>query len=302
MMAAEDEVYTTAENEALARCEALFGLFPAVEGTSGPQVKYDERSRRLVIHVQQEVPGATPQEVIAYLMEIFRSKFSRTILNSGDVRDEMLEEVSGHHIVGFKEFRAAGYRNRTFLQDEIWRQLPGATLTFIWASSPRESHRSIRPQDEQHAVRASCERCIRVSALPSGTLMESVAWTDLRAAMPTFLIKALIVPTLLRLSDSIVAYFTRVADEAVHARLEQCTLEIKKLFYVLLLGILEGMSVVAHCGLVRRSRGCTLLASLMIWPLTRVVQICRCRRWDCTTSSAPCRIVRNLLHARSPNR
>jgi hypothetical protein len=210
-------------------------------------VKYDERSRNLLIHVQQEVPGATPQEVIAYLMENFRSKFSRTILNSGDVRDEMLEKVSGHHIVGFNEFRAAGYRNRTFLQDEIWRQLPGATLTFIWASSPRESHRSICPQDEQHAVRASYERCIRVSALPSGTLMESVAWTDLRAAMPEFLIKALIVPTLLRLSDSIVAYFTRVTDEAVHARLEQCTLEIKKLFYVLLLGILEGMSAAARC-------------------------------------------------------
>ena len=93
-------------------------------------------------------------------------------------------------------------------------------------------------------MRASSERCIRVSALPSGTLMESVAWTDLRAAMPAFLIKALIVPTLLRLSDGIVAYFTRVADEAVHARLEECTLEIKKLFYVLLLGMLEGTPVV----------------------------------------------------------
>jgi hypothetical protein len=235
--------YTSAETAALTRCKALFELFPeAVEvtGSTAPQTSYDAQRNVLAGKVQLVVPGATPQAVVAYLMESSRSCISRRSIPSSVVRDDVIEEVNAHHIVAFAEVKVPMSRHRTFLSSYIWQRLPGEASTFIWAQSPVPSHSSVRQQDEENAVRATAERCARLTAIPQGTLLEFVARLDLQSHLPSAALKAVFAPTILQLPNAILKYYTKLAHAELSERLETCSLELHKMYYVLLLGALEG--------------------------------------------------------------
>jgi hypothetical protein len=85
------------------------------------RTKYDKRIHKLVGEVELLVP-ASPEQVVAFLMNV-NSKFHLSDLDSDiDVRWELLEVKNLHHIVWLSEKKTAtGLQNRTFLGALLWR-------------------------------------------------------------------------------------------------------------------------------------------------------------------------------------
>jgi hypothetical protein len=86
------------------------------------QTKYDKRSGMVLGEVKLLVP-ASPEQIIAFLMQIdskfYQSKFNPKV----DVRCEILEVKNLHCTVVFSEVKTAPFDNRTFLNATLWQKI-----------------------------------------------------------------------------------------------------------------------------------------------------------------------------------
>ena len=131
------------------------------------------------------IRGASPQDVIAYLMLLDGKHFQSTVNKAQEVRNEIREVKNPHHFVSYYEVKTAPFQNRTFLSSLVCQQLSDQPPTFVWVVVPLAEHPSVRPIDEQHAVRAEGARCARLTlAAPNTTRIEYVCWVDLKGNFP----------------------------------------------------------------------------------------------------------------------
>ena len=131
------------------------------------------------------IRGASPQDVIAYMMLLNGKHFQSTQNQELDVFNEIREVKNPHHSVAYYEVKTAPFRNRTFLSSLVWRQLSDQPPTFVWVVVPLKEHPSVRPIDEQHAVRAEGVRCARATLVGHETTrIEYVCWVDLMGHSP----------------------------------------------------------------------------------------------------------------------
>ena len=131
------------------------------------------------------IRGASPQDVIAYLMLLDGRHFQSTINKEQEVCNEIREVKNPHHFVSYYEVKTAPFQNRTFLSSLVCQQLSDQPPTFVWVVAPLAEHPSVRPIDELHAVRAEGARCARLTlAAPNTTRIEYVCWVDLKGNFP----------------------------------------------------------------------------------------------------------------------
>jgi len=81
----------------------------------------------LVGHTELVIHGASPSDIIAFLMDAdsnyIRSRFDPHV----DVHYGVREVRNAHYSVIFNEVKTAPFRNRTFLQAVVWKKLSDAT-------------------------------------------------------------------------------------------------------------------------------------------------------------------------------
>jgi hypothetical protein len=206
-MKATEQTYTASENEVVARALGLFGAFARRHGRAHTrrlhrpatvdrlQIKHDERSGGYIGEGEAKISGATPEDVVAYLMDVnsrhFQSRLSRELYKCYEVRDV----VNEHHSIVFNEMHQAPFQTRTFIVSLIWKRACDDPLTYIFAAASIDNHASVSPEAEAHAVRADILRCVKLTALSShSTKLEMVTSLDLKGSFPSWFTNAIVLP------------------------------------------------------------------------------------------------------------
>jgi hypothetical protein len=172
-----------------------------VEAKLGPTVdsrwtQRDNATGELVGYVELVIRGAGPLEIIVYLMDLNGRHFRSTLDPKTDVRDELREVRNLHHIVEFYEGKAAPFKNRTFLNTLMWKQLSDAQ--FVWCLSPIADHPTVTPHDERDAVRAEGARVLRLTMIAQNvTRVEYACTLDLKGSFPAWLTDKVALPALM---------------------------------------------------------------------------------------------------------
>jgi hypothetical protein len=170
------------------------------EATHGPTVdsrwtQRDDATGELVGYVELVIRGAGPLDIIAYLMDLNGRHWRSRLDPEVDVRDELREVRSLHHIVGFYEGKAAPFKNRTFLYTMMWKHLSDAR--FVWCLSPIADHPTLTPSDERNAVRAEAAR-VRLTVIAQNvTRVEYACTLDLKGSCPAWLADKVALPGLM---------------------------------------------------------------------------------------------------------
>ena len=171
------------------------------EAKHGPTVdsrwtKRDDATGELVGYVELVIRGAEPLDIIAYLMDLNGRHWRSRLDPEVDVRAELREVRSLHHIVGFYEGKAAPLKNRTFLSTLMWKHLSDAQ--FVWCLSPIADHPTITPSDEGDAVRAEAARVLRLTVIAQNvTRVEYACKLDLKGSCPAWLTHKVALPGLM---------------------------------------------------------------------------------------------------------
>ena len=177
MMKATGQAHTVAENALIARGWGLFAVVARKHGRARrlkhpPTVdhlrtKYDAPSGSYIAEGEAVVHHATPEDVVAYLMDVnskdFQTRLNRDLYPCYEVR----EVVNGHHSIMFNEIRTFPFQNRTMVVSLLWKKVCDEPLTYLWCAVSIDGHASVRPEDEAHTLRADLSRCVRLTALSS---------------------------------------------------------------------------------------------------------------------------------------
>ena len=236
-MEAEQQAYTEPEKLAIAQAVQLLGAFAVASGTS--RTKFDAQSRRLVGATTCTIPGARPDQVVAYLMHADGNSARANLDPNVQVRFDVVERANSHQIVIFSEMKTAPFQNRTFLNLCVCRELSSGV--WILAAVPLGSHPRISPQSERHALRAEAMRGFRLTPVETDTQIEYCCWLDLKGSFPTWFTNKVAIPQLMTMPFQIQSYFRRLHDAEAADRLEENHLEIRKLYCTILLGLVEDL-------------------------------------------------------------
>ena len=205
-MVSQEHLYDDDEDSMIQRGLAILAADSAQTGSvpqskHGPTVdaswtKLDEGSGLLVGYTTLVLRGAGPLDIIAYLMDLNGRHFRSTLDPKTDVRDELREVRNLHHIVEFYEGKAAPFKNRTFLNTLMWKQLSDAQ--FVWCLSPIADHPTVTPHDERDAVRAEGARVLRLTMIAQNvTRVEYACTLDLKGSCPAWLADKVALPGLM---------------------------------------------------------------------------------------------------------
>ena len=165
------QVYSEEETAMIAKGMDLFDSVAAGTSKARPLrlsktvtawTKHDKNSGLLLGHAEATIRGASPEQIIAYMMH-FDSKVKLSGMDPKvEVRREVLDRNNLHHVVMFWETRAAPFRNRTFMNSFVWQKVSDAPLTYVWVNVPIERHDKVPPELEAHAVRADGRRSLKL--------------------------------------------------------------------------------------------------------------------------------------------
>jgi hypothetical protein len=138
---------------------------------------YDAATNHLVGAACASIAGATPEEIVAYLMDFNSRYFQSRRDPKFDVRCDVLETVSDHRTVIYNEFTTApGFSNRAILNSMVWKKVRKEPPTFIWVAAPLDNHKLITRSDERHAVRAEVMRVCRLTLTSPSTNPHANDW------------------------------------------------------------------------------------------------------------------------------
>jgi hypothetical protein len=150
------------------------------------RLNHDRKSGRLVGEARALI-RASPDDVVAYLLDIdgehFRSRLNRNIY----VRYETREVKNEHHAVLMIEMSMAPLplRNRLLLVSVLWKKLSDDPKSYVWVVHSIESHPSVSALEERHAVRGHVARCVVVTDANDGsTRLEYAVSVDLKTHLP----------------------------------------------------------------------------------------------------------------------
>jgi hypothetical protein len=205
-MVADRHVYSDEEDSIIQRGLAMLEADLAQVGKvrqfkHGPTIdsswtKLDKGSGLLVGNTQCVIRGAGPLDIIAYLMDLHGKHWRSQWDPDADIRSEIREIRSSHHIVEFYEGKMAPFQNRTFLQAFVWKKL--SDTQFVWCLAPIADHPSVSPSDERGTVRAEAVRVLRFTVIAQNvTRVEYACTLDLKGHFPTWLTNNLVIPSLM---------------------------------------------------------------------------------------------------------
>jgi hypothetical protein len=177
--------------------------------TDSSWTKLDKKSGLLVGNTHLVIRGASPLDIIAYLMDPDGRHQQSKRNRESEVRLEIREARNVHCAVLFYEVKMPPFRNRTFLNIVVWKKL--SETQYVWCVSPIANHGSVTPSDESHAVRAEGARCMRFTVLARGvTNVEYACTLDLKGHFPTWLTNSQIIPSLMELPYDLQEYFAQI--------------------------------------------------------------------------------------------
>ena len=161
---------------------------------------------------------ATPQQIIAYLMD-YNNSFAVSRRNPEiEVRNDVLESSSDHRTVIYNEFKTLpGFDNRAILNACIFKRLDQPQPTYMWITVPIAEHPAIGKADMVNVVRAETIRCMRMTAEEEGTRLEYAGSLDLKGHFPKWATDKFVLPETMHLPYTLQCYFQVVRP------LEECT-------------------------------------------------------------------------------
>jgi hypothetical protein len=221
-MREREHSYTAEEIVLIAEGSALLGTFAASQGKARllrhsktievAHSKFDPKTRLLIGQVEALVPGASADQLVAYMMH-FGSKHNLSKRSHEDYqRWEILEVKSTHCTVALFETKVSpGFRNRTFLFALLWKKVADAPLTFIWVQVPMKRHdKFFSSKDDARAVRARCTRCLRATRISADvSRIEYVCAIDAEGHFVTR-VEDILLSKLMRLPYALQVYFLQI--------------------------------------------------------------------------------------------
>ena len=194
-MQAAEQAYTATETAVVARALGLFSSFARLRGRTRRlkcpstvnrlQAKYDALRGVWIGEGQAVIYHATPEDVVAYLMDVnsrdFQARLNRDLYPCYEVR----ELVNEHHSIMFNKIRPPPFQDRTMVVSLVWKKVCDEPLTYLWCAVSIDGHASVSREEEAHAVRADLARCVKLTALSShSTKLEMVTSLDLKGNFP----------------------------------------------------------------------------------------------------------------------
>jgi hypothetical protein len=175
------------------------------------RVRHNETTGQIVGEVECVIHGASPHELVAYLMH-FDSKINKSLLSSEvDVRHETLEVLNLHHTVVFSEMKTAPLGNRTFMGAMLWQKVSDAPVTYIWVFIPIKDHPKVPIEQEAHAVRGEVARCVQLTYISDElTSMRYLCTADLKGHLPRWFVDQVALPQLMHLPYRLNTYFLQL--------------------------------------------------------------------------------------------
>ena len=131
------------------------------------RARRDNKTGRLIGDVECDVHGATPEDIVAFLMH-FDSKIHMSQLSHEVMHHETLEVKTLQHTVVRSVVKTAlESRSHTVLHALLWEKVSDSPLTYTWVAVPIKEHHEVPPHDAR-AARAEVTRCCRLTQLEGG--------------------------------------------------------------------------------------------------------------------------------------
>ena len=198
-------MYSTMDNELIRKGMAVFAVYKR-SSAGVTQLKHSatitccetklDIATGLLLGRGTAMLRATPQEVVAYML----NQDSRHLQSLSDpsvwVRSEVVQHVCPHHTIIFLRFRfGAGLSERTFLNSLVAKQVADDPPTFVLVGVPIAHHAKITPKDEAGAVRAESRRSFQLTEVAPGvTKVDYVCSLNLNGSIPQAIVNAIAVP------------------------------------------------------------------------------------------------------------
>jgi hypothetical protein len=196
--------YTTTENEILQKGAAMFAVFESSSLgvkplTHSATVMYSETkldaATGLLLGRAAAMVRATPQEIVAYYLNIDSRHTQSTNDPAVFVRDELLHNVNAHHAIKFLRCKATGISDRTFLNSIVAKKVQDDLPTYMVVAMPIAQHDKITAKDEKGAVRAEACRAFQLTEVAAGiTKLEYTCSLNLRGSIPQTITNKVSVP------------------------------------------------------------------------------------------------------------
>jgi hypothetical protein len=205
MDSAAGRVYSLPEAELLAKGAEMFAVFEASSAgakqlTHSATVMYSETKLDAAIHRlfgrAAAMVRATPQEIVAYML----NQDSRHIKSTTDlavyVRSEVVEHVNAHHMITFSRLKlGAGVSQRTVLNSTVAKKVEDNPPTYMVVILPIEQNGKIAPKDEKGAVRAENRRVFKLTEVAVGiTKLDYTFSLNLCGSIPRAIANKIAVP------------------------------------------------------------------------------------------------------------
>jgi hypothetical protein len=197
--------YNTLEAEVLAKGAAMFAVFEASSAGAKQlahsatvlysETKLDEATGLLFGRAAAMV-RATPQEIVAHLLN-YDSRFNQSITDlTVWVRAEVVEHANAHQVITFNRGKAAaGFSDRTFLNSTVAKKVEDDPPTYVVVGLPIAQHDKVTPKDEKGAVRAEACRAFKLTEVGAGiTKLEYTCSLNLGGSIPQAITNKVSVP------------------------------------------------------------------------------------------------------------
>jgi hypothetical protein len=139
---------------------------------------------------------ATPQEIVAYMLN-YDSRFIRSTTDPTVwVRSETLEHFNAHHTIVFHRLKlGTGLSHRTFLNSNVAKKVADDPPTYEVVALPIAQHDKVTSKDEKGAVRAETCRAFKLTEVGEGiTKLEYACSLNLGGSIPQAITNKVSVP------------------------------------------------------------------------------------------------------------
>jgi hypothetical protein len=198
--------YTPAEDELVGKSLELFDRYDASQVTPVSlkhaatvelaETKYDEERHMLLGRAVALIRGATPETLVAYMLNYDSRKIRSEWNPKIDVRGEVVEVVNDHHTIIYNRRKLGhGLSDRAFLNSMIAKKLGDSPVQYVLAGVPIPKHGRITKRDEAGAVRGESFRVFRLTQLGANeSKLEYTCSLDLKGLIPQFVTDNIAVP------------------------------------------------------------------------------------------------------------
>jgi hypothetical protein len=227
---ASGQVYDLLEDALIAKGPSMFAVFEA-SSAGAKQLKHSalimysetklDAATGLLYGRAAAMVRATPQEIVAYLLN-YDSRFMQS---SADptvwVRYEVVEHVNAHQMIAFNRVKfGAGLSHRTFLNSTVAKRVADDPPTYEVVALPIIQHDKITAKDEKGAVRAENCRAFKLTEVAAGiTKMEYACSLNLGGSIPQAITNKVSVPTQMLGAHSPIGSRTLAYDICLSGRL-----------------------------------------------------------------------------------